>query len=135
MIALSAYLMFAGHNQPGGGFAGGLTAGLALLVRFLAGGRFELEKAAPIDAGVLLGSGLAISVASALAPLLAGGAILQSYAFDLWLPFFGEVHLVTSLGFDLGVYLIVIGLALDIVRSLGGGIDVHQESDEGGATR
>jgi len=130
MIALSVYLMFAGHNQPGGGFAGGLTAGLALLVRYLAGGRFELDRTAPVDAGVLLGGGLAVALASAVAPLFFGGTILESAVYDFSLPVYGDVHFVTPLVFDAGVYLIVIGLALDIVRSLGGGIDAQRESDE-----
>ena len=51
IVMLSIYLLFAGHNVPGGGFAGGLVAGLALSVRYLAGGRYELGEAAPVDAG------------------------------------------------------------------------------------
>ena len=129
MIAVSLYLLFAGHNQTGGGFAGGLVLGLALLVRDLAGGRHELNRAAPVSAGAVLGAGLAVSAVSALAPLAFGGTVLQSTVFDLDLPVWGEVHLVTALTFDIGVYLIVIGLALDVVRSLGGGIDRHSEED------
>ena len=62
MLAASLYLLFAGHNQPGGGFAGGLVAGLALVVRYLAGGRYELDEAAPFDAGLLVGLGLLVAV-------------------------------------------------------------------------
>ena len=40
MMVLSVYFFFTGHNTPGGGFAGGLTAGLALFLRYLAGGRY-----------------------------------------------------------------------------------------------
>ncbi|PRZ43021.1 multisubunit sodium/proton antiporter MrpA subunit /multisubunit sodium/proton antiporter MrpB subunit [Antricoccus suffuscus] len=129
MIAFSLFLVFSGHNAPGGGFAGGLVAGLALLVRYLAGGRSELDEAVPIDAGLLLGIGLLISVVSSLAPLLFGGTVLQSTSLDFTLPIYGDVHIVTSLFFDIGVYLIVIGLALDIARSLGAGIDRHVEQE------
>ncbi|MGO1165594.1 MAG: Na+/H+ antiporter subunit A [Janibacter sp.] len=129
MIALSLYLLFAGHNQPGGGFAAGLALGLALLARYLAGGAHELDRAAPVSAGAILGAGLVVSVASALAPLAFGGSVLQSAAFDFHLPIWGDVHLVTALFFDVGVYLIVIGLALDVVRSLGAGIDKHTDED------
>src|SRR5699024_6749428 len=52
-ILLSIYLLLAGHNSPGGGFAGGLLAGLAFLLRYLAGGRYELEAAIPFSAGAL----------------------------------------------------------------------------------
>ncbi|WP_347351643.1 Na+/H+ antiporter subunit A [Intrasporangium sp.] len=123
MIAVSLYVLFSGHNLPGGGFAGGLVAGLALVVRYLAGGRYELDEAAPFDAGLVVGLGLLIVVLAALAPLAFGGTILQSTVFDFTLPPWGEVHLVTSALFDIGVYLIVFGMMLDIVRSLGTGID------------
>ena len=129
MIALSLYLLFAGHNQPGGGFAGGLVLGLALLARYLAGGSYELDRAAPVSAGLVLGAGLVLSVSSALAPLAFGGSVLESAAFDVHVPVWGDVHLVTALFFDIGVYLIVIGLALDVVRSLGAGIDKHTDED------
>ena len=59
IMVLSAYFFFAGHNTPGGGFAGGLTAGLALVLRYLAGGRYELGETLPLDAGKILGAGLA----------------------------------------------------------------------------
>ena len=129
MIVLSLYLLFAGHNQPGGGFAGGLVLGLALLARYLAGGRYELDHAAPVSAGAVLGAGLAVSAISALAPLAVGGTILQSAVLDVTLPIWGEVHLVSALAFDIGVYLIVVGLALDVVRSLGSGVDKHLEEE------
>src|SRR6185437_9812099 len=58
IVLFSIYLLFAGHNAPGGGFAGGLVVGLALALRYLAGGRHELDVAAPIDAGVVMGAGL-----------------------------------------------------------------------------
>src|SRR6478752_5776668 len=72
MIVFSIYLLLAGHNLPGGGFAGGLTAGLALTIRYLAGGRFELREAAPLSPGALLGIGLALAATSGMAPLLLG---------------------------------------------------------------
>ena len=58
IVVFSVYLLFSGHNEPGGGFAGGLVAGLALVLRYLAGGRYELGEAAPVDPGLLLGVGL-----------------------------------------------------------------------------
>lgn len=127
MIVFSIYLLLAGHNSPGGGFAGGLTAGLALTVRYLAGGRFELREATPISAGTLLGIGLATAAASGLMPLLLGGEVFQSAIIEFWLPVFGDVKFVTSTIFDIGVYIVVVGLALDVLRSLGAEIDEHFE--------
>jgi multicomponent Na+:H+ antiporter subunit A len=127
VIVFSVYLLLAGHNLPGGGFAGGLTAGLALTIRYLAGGRFELREATPVRAGTLLGIGLATAAASGVVPLLLGGQVFQSAIVELWLPVFGDIKFVTSTIFDIGVYLIVVGLVVDVLRSLGAEIDGHFE--------
>ena len=132
MILTSLFFLFSGHNNPGGGFAGGLIAGLALTIRYLAGGRHELDEAAPVDAGRVLGVGLLTAGLSSLAPVLVGGRIGQSFDIVINAPYLsylptpwgtvtlmGEIHFVTSLIFDIGVYLVVIGVMLDLARSLG----------------
>jgi multicomponent Na+:H+ antiporter subunit A len=142
MIVVSVYLLIAGHNAPGGGFAGGLVAGLALVIRYLAAGSAELDEAAPVDAGRVLGSGLILAAVSALAPVVFGGKILQSYDISVDfaplsevatplgpLVIMGSTHLVTSVFFDIGVYLVVIGVMLDLARSLGSGIDRHEAEE------
>ncbi|MBD2759936.1 Na+/H+ antiporter subunit A [Yimella sp. cx-573] len=143
LIIMSLYLLLAGHNLPGGGFAGGLVAGMALMVRYLTAGRHELDEAAPFDAGRLLGAGLFTAIGSAVAPVAFGGAVLESYDWylnvpgpDVWhtpwgavWPMFGELHLVSSTIFDVGVYLVVVGMVLDLARSFGSGIDQHAEED------
>ena len=134
MIVFSIYLLLAGHNRPGGGFAGGLTAGLALTIRDLAGGRFELREATPVGAGTLLGIGLATAAASGVVPLLLGGQVFQSAIIELWLPVFGDIKFVTSTIFDIGVYIVVVGLVLDVLRSLGAEIDEHFEENPAGET-
>lgn len=128
VVLFSLFLLFSGHNAPGGGFAGGLVASLALVVRYLAGGRYELADAAPIGAGTVLGAGLAVSVGTGVIALLAGGSVLQSARVDLYVPGIGHFYLVTSLFFDVGVYLVVVGLMLDILRSLGAEVDRHIEA-------
>ena len=124
MVVLSIYLLFAGHNVPGGGFAGGLVAGLALVLRYVAGGRYELGEAAPVDAGLLLGLGLLFAgdhrrrrarwsaATCCRARSVDGPAAVRS-----------RCKLVTSLFFDIGVYLVVVGLVLDVLRSLGAELD------------
>jgi multicomponent Na+:H+ antiporter subunit A len=125
IMVLSAYFFFAGHNTPGGGFAGGLTAGLALVLRYLAGGRYELGETLPLDAGKILGVGLGLSAGTAVASLLVGAPVLSSALIQLDVPVLGTVKFVTALFFDLGVYLIVVGLVLDVLRSLGARVDVE----------
>ncbi|WP_051800084.1 Na+/H+ antiporter subunit A [Catenuloplanes japonicus] len=119
IVLFSIYLLLSGHNAPGGGFAGGLVAALALTVRYLAGGRRELNRAAPVDAGVVLGTGLLIAVGTGVGAMLLGGQVLQTAIVDIHVPLLGDLHVATSTIFDVGVYLIVVGLILDILRSLG----------------
>lgn len=123
LIVISIYLLVAGHNLPGGGFAAGMMTGLALVVRYLVGGRYELDEAAPVDAGRLIGAGLAIAALSAALPMAFGGTVLQSAVVDVHLPGLGDLHLVSSAIFDVGVYLVVVGLVLDLLRALGSQID------------
>ena len=125
IMVLSAYFFFTGHNTPGGGFAGGLTAGLALVLRYLAGGRYELGETLPLDAGKILGVGLALSAGTAVTSLFLGAPVLSSAVVYLDIPLLGPVKFVTALFFDLGVYLIVVGLVLDVLRSLGARIDTE----------
>ncbi|MCC3317651.1 Na+/H+ antiporter subunit A [Nocardia africana] len=125
IMVLSAYFFFAGHNAPGGGFAGGLTAGLALVLRYLAGGRYELAEALPVDAGHVLGAGLVLSAGTATGSLLLGAPPLSSAIVEVTLPVLGHVKFVTAMLFDLGVYLIVVGLVLDVLRSLGARLDIE----------
>jgi multicomponent Na+:H+ antiporter subunit A len=130
IMVLSAYFFFAGHNTPGGGFAGGLTAGLALVLRYLAGGRYELGETLPLDAGKILGVGLGLSAGTAVVSLLLGAPALSSALIEIDVPVLGTVKFVTALFFDLGVYLIVVGLVLDVLRSLGARVDVEMSDQQ-----
>ncbi|MBD7958441.1 Na+/H+ antiporter subunit A [Microbacterium sp. Sa4CUA7] len=123
IMVVSIYLLFAGHNLPGGGFAGGLVAGMGLVMRYVAGGRYELGAAAPTDAGRLLGVGMALAIGCAVVPLFFGAPPLTSTFWEAELPLIGHVEFVSSTIFDIGVYLVVIGLVLDVLRSLGAEVD------------
>lgn len=127
LIIVSIYLLLAGHNAPGGGFAAGLVAGLALVARYQAGGRHELAASVTLNAGRILGLGLALATGTALVPLFFGDAALASSWFELDLGPLGEISFVTSTIFDIGVYLVVFGLMLDVLRSLGSEIDEQEE--------
>ena len=129
MMMFSVYLLMAGHNLPGGGFAGGLVAGLALAVRYLAGGRYELTEAAPVQAGFVLGAGMALAVISGVLPVLFGANVFSQATPVVHVPLRGELEFPTALLFDLGVYLVVVGVMLDFLRSLGAQIDQQQEAD------
>lgn len=130
VMALSVYFFFSGHNAPGGGFAGGLVAGLALVLRYLAGGRYELGETLPVEAGKILGAGLALTAATAAGSVFVGLPVLSSASLAFSLPGLGELRLNTASLFDLGVYLIVVGMVLDILRSLGARLDEGDPVDE-----
>lgn len=122
VLVLSLYLLFCAENMPGGGFVGGLVGGLALITRYLAGGRFELAEAAPLQPGLFTGLGLFISTSVALLGLTEG-TVLDAWTHHGRLPLIGAYHLGTPVLFDFGVYLLVLGVVLDIVRALGAKID------------
>ncbi|WP_436762153.1 Na+/H+ antiporter subunit A [Streptosporangium sp. V21-05] len=129
VMVVSVFLLFTGHGAVGGGFAGGMVAGLALVVRYLAGGRYELAAAAPVTAGVLVGLGLLLCAVTAFWGLLAGSGPLDMLAADPHVPLVGDLHLSTVLLFDVGVYVTVIGMVQDVLRGLGAELD--RRIDEG----
>ncbi|GAA2932607.1 Na+/H+ antiporter subunit A [Kitasatospora cinereorecta] len=130
ILVLSLYLLFCAENMPGGGFVGGLVAGLAFITRYLAGGRFELAEAAPLQPGLFTGLGLFLSTGVALFGL-AEGTVLHAWTYQGRLPVFGDYHLATPVLFDSGIYLLVLGVVLDIVRALGAKVDRQIERAAG----
>jgi multicomponent Na+:H+ antiporter subunit A len=119
VLVFGVYLLFAGHNQPGGGFIGGLVTGSAFILRYVAGGRAELRSAVPVDPRLPLALGLLTATGTGIAAMLLGGQFLESGYRDLHVPVLGEVALVSALLFDIGVYLVVVGLVLGLLRTLG----------------
>ncbi|MFV0307801.1 MAG: hydrogen gas-evolving membrane-bound hydrogenase subunit E [Desertimonas sp.] len=115
----SWWLLFAGHNQPGGGFVGGIVAGAAVSLRYVSGGLASVRKISRGRPWMVLGSGLLISALAALAPLLFGGSVLESDAWTWEAPVVGTIKLTSPLFFDIGVYLAVVGLALMVFESFG----------------
>ncbi|WP_338694078.1 Na+/H+ antiporter subunit A [Streptomyces sp. Q6] len=130
ILMLSVYLLLCAESLPGGGFVGGLVAGVALMIRYLAGGRHELAAAAPVHHGFFTGLGLALSTGVAIAGLV-DGTVLHAWTWHGHLPLIGDWHASTAVLFDLGVYLLVLGVVLDVVRALGSKIDVQTEAKAG----
>jgi multicomponent Na+:H+ antiporter subunit B len=121
ILVFSVYLLCVGHYGPGGGFAAGLVAGLAFVLRYVAGGSTDPGAAVPVRPPVLMGLGLTVAVLTALAPLPFGEPVLSSAKLTVPTPL-GELDLVTSLFLDVGVYLLIVGVVLDLLRALGSGI-------------
>lgn len=119
-MVFAIWLLAAGHNRPGGGFVGGLTIASALILTYASGGSKGLERALPAPPLTFIGIGMLLAQATAVVPLLLGGSVLQSAAFEYDLPLFGAVKLTTVLFFDIGVLLIVMGLVAKALDTLGG---------------
>ena len=128
MMLLSAYFFFSGHNAPGGGFAGGLVAALALTLRYLAGGRSEAEETLPVHPGKVLGIGIMFTTASAVAPMFFGMPPLTSSYAEFSVPLIGDVTVPSALIFDAGVYIIVVGLIMHVLASMGAYLDREEDT-------
>lgn len=120
-LVFSVFLLFTGHNAPGGGFVAGLVAGIALVLRFIALGREGIEGVLPASPEAVMGTGLGLAVVTGVGGWLWGESFLTSIKLDFHLPMLGEVHATSALPFDIGVYLVVVGLAAALVLTLGEG--------------
>ena len=114
-LMIGTYLLFAGHNNPGGGFAAGLVFGCLLGLQRLTG----LDRA--FSAWVLLNSGLLIIVGTAALPLLWDHVLLDQAVVSGELPLLGKVKSGTALPFDIGVTAVVVGLVAALLDGLGVG--------------
>jgi multicomponent Na+:H+ antiporter subunit A len=115
----SLYLLFVGHNHPGGGFAGGIVAGAAVALRYISGGIVEVRRLSRGQPWLVLGGGVLLAGTVALLPLLFGGSVLESYAWTFEPPLLGKVKVMSVLPFDIGVYLVVVGLVMMMFESFG----------------
>jgi NADH:ubiquinone oxidoreductase subunit 5 (subunit L)/multisubunit Na+/H+ antiporter MnhA subunit/multisubunit Na+/H+ antiporter MnhB subunit len=113
------YLFFRGHNLPGGGFIAGLCTGLSFVMLGFVQGIEKLRSFLRLDPARLAVVGLLIAIASGIPALFAGLPYLQHFhpSFDD-VPLLGYVYLGTPLFFDLGIYLVVVGIVLKIVFPL-----------------
>lgn len=119
-LVVSVYLLAAGHNEPGGGFVGGLVAGTAVALRYVSGGLDEVRRMVRAKPWTILGAGVLVSAVTASIPLFFGGSLLDTGHLDVDVPLLGEIGLSSSLAFDLGVYLAVVGLVLMVFEAFGG---------------
>jgi multicomponent Na+:H+ antiporter subunit A len=133
ILVLSLYFLFAGHNQPGGGFVGGLTAGAAISLRYVAGGVTAVRSALRTKPWSVLGAGLTIAAGTAIVPLLTGNAVLEHASFERDLPLLGKVKATSALPFDIGVYLVVVGLVLMAYEAFGDDVAPDEIGDAEGA--
>ncbi len=111
LLLFSVFLLFRGHNEPGGGFVGGLVAAAAFSLYGISFGVKSARRAVLAKPLFLLGAGLLIALLSGLPAVLLG----QPYLSALWVP---GLAVGTPAIFDVGVYLVVMGVVLMMIFSL-----------------
>ncbi|BFU92766.1 MAG: monovalent cation/H+ antiporter subunit A [Nitrospira sp.] len=117
LVALHMFLR--GHDLPGGGFVAGLIAALALIMQYMSEGLRRMLAHIRIDFWLLIGGGVMIAGLTGLASVMAGLPFLTSGTRHPVVPFLGEIPLVSAMGFDLGVFMAVLGTTLLILTSIG----------------
>jgi multicomponent Na+:H+ antiporter subunit B len=117
MVLFSIFVLLRGHNEPGGGFIGGLIAVSALAVFGIANGVNAVREAIYFHPLAIAGSGLLLAVLSGMISIFVGVPFMTG----LWIypSLFGvEVPLATVISFDIGVYLVVVGGITSIALAL-----------------
>lgn len=118
LVLFSIYLMLRGHNAPGGGFIGGLVASGAVVLLTLGYGADEVRKRLRVDFLRVMFFGLLLSVAAGTYGLIAGDAFQQVFWWDPFIRGIGTIEISTPMIFDIGVYVVVVGVTSAIVMAM-----------------
>ncbi|MUP44784.1 Na+/H+ antiporter subunit B [Gramella sp. BOM4] len=117
LLVFSVFILLRGHYLPGGGFVGGLIAAIAFILHAFANGLPNTKELLVIHPGFLIPVGLSISFLSGLAPVLFTD---MPFMTGLWshdpVAILGYVG--SALFFDIGVYLVVVGVTLTIIFTI-----------------
>ncbi|RMF03926.1 MAG: Na+/H+ antiporter subunit B [Chloroflexi bacterium] len=119
LLLFSVFLLLRGHSEPGGGFVGGLVAAASFAFYAFAYNVKQARRALRINPRVFIGVGLLIAVSSATYSLFLGKSFMTGIWTETEFPVFGAIG--TPFIFDVGVYLVVLGVILTIVFSLAEG--------------
>lgn len=118
MMLLSIFLLLRGHNEPGGGFVGGLMAVAGFSLYGLTYGVDAARRTLGVDPRTLIGVGLCLAAVSGLGALATNAPYLTGYWFELRLSANYLLKVGTPTVFDVGVYLVVLGATLAAVFAL-----------------
>ncbi|HED30416.1 MAG TPA: Na+/H+ antiporter subunit B [Prosthecochloris aestuarii] len=116
LLMFSVFLLLRGHNEPGGGFVGGLVAAAAYALYFIANGLSAAKTVLRIEPLRVVGAGLFLALLSTLPSLAAGKPFMTALWVDTGTEVIGKIG--TPLLFDLGVYVLVLGITLAIIFTL-----------------
>ena len=125
------YILWTGHNAPGGGFVAGLMTAACVVLLYVTRGASFIRKGLTFDFKYLVAIGLSCSMFCSMGAVLLGHPFLTQTFGHMRFPFLGEVVFATALIFDLGVYLTVAGGCLTIITSIGQSNDKSRNMDSG----
>lgn len=112
----SLYLLLRGHNFPGGGFIAGLVTAISLILLSMAVGLQEIHRIIRLDPVRVAAFGLLLAAGTAAAPAFFGSRFFEHTEAHLYaVPLLGEVHVGTTLIFDTGVFLVVVGIVAKLI--------------------
>ncbi|MGF1593019.1 MAG: monovalent cation/H+ antiporter subunit A [Kiloniellaceae bacterium] len=117
-LVVGIYIFLRGHNEPGGGFIAGLVVAIAFLMQYMASGFGWAERRKRIDYHALIAWGVLAAGITGAAAWLAGRPFLTSDYGYFKLPLLEEFELATAMGFDVGVFLTVVGSVMLALASL-----------------
>ncbi|MEM9349270.1 MAG: Na+/H+ antiporter subunit B [Pseudomonadota bacterium] len=119
LLLFSIYMLLRGHNQPGGGFIGGLIGSTGFVLYAIAWGTEDARKALRILPQNIAMAGLGIALLGGLGAAFAGEALFAGQWYFIGDFKSGEyIPLSTVLIFDVGVYLVVFGSILSLVFAM-----------------
>lgn len=116
LLLFSFFLLFRGHNSPGGGFVGGLVASAAYALYSIAFGVEEAKKLLKFEPVYLIALGLLFSLSSGFLAFFSYETFMTGQWNEYDFPLFGKLG--SPLLFDLGVYIVVIGISLKIIFTI-----------------
>ncbi len=118
LIIFSVIMLIRGHNLPGGGFIGGMLAGLSLAYKGFAYTPGILEKEMKIKPEYIMAFGLLLIFISVWPGILLKTALMEGVWFTIPFPFTEGYKFGTPFLFDIGVYFVVIGVTVLFLFSL-----------------
>jgi multicomponent Na+:H+ antiporter subunit B len=116
LLMFSVFILLRGHYLPGGGFVGGLIASMAYVLHAFANGLSDTKNLLRFHPGLLMPIGLALAFLSGLAPMVFGLPFMTGLWYPEAIPVLGTIG--STLFFDIGVYLVVIGVTLTIIFTI-----------------
>ncbi|WP_194777840.1 Na+/H+ antiporter subunit B [Pararhodonellum marinum] len=116
LLLFSVFILLRGHYLPGGGFVGGLIASIAFIIHSAANGLEQTRSILKFHPGVLLLAGLTVALFSGISPMFIGEPFMKGLWFENPVPVIGMIG--SALFFDIGVYLVVVGVTLTIIFTI-----------------